>query len=135
MANAQGSSPRASAKTDFDAIIVGAGFSGMYMLHSLRDKLDMNVTVFEAGDGVGGTWYWNRYPGARGTTSGRSNIAPVSAGFFIKRVEINAPDAPPTSTTSLAEDVSRTRATSPATSMLDTDIAPVNARPSAGLSE
>ena len=65
MANAQGSSPRASAKTDFDAIIIGAGFSGMYMLHSLRDKLDMNVTVFEAGDGVGGTWYWNRYPGAR----------------------------------------------------------------------
>ena len=65
MANPQGSSPRASAKTDFDAIIIGAGFSGMYMLHSLRDKLDMTVTVFEAGDGVGGTWYWNRYPGAR----------------------------------------------------------------------
>ncbi len=37
----------------------------MYMLHSLRDKLDLNVIVFEAGDGVGGTWYWNRYPGAR----------------------------------------------------------------------
>ena len=52
-------------KTDFDAVIIGAGFSGMYMLHSLRDKLDLNVTVFEAGDGVGGTWYWNRYPGAR----------------------------------------------------------------------
>jgi len=33
----------------------------MYMLHSLRDKLDLNVIVFEAGDGVGGTWYWNRY--------------------------------------------------------------------------
>jgi cation diffusion facilitator CzcD-associated flavoprotein CzcO len=65
MANPQGSSPRASAKTDFDAIIIGAGFSGMYMLHTLRDKLDMTVTVFEAGDGVGGTWYWNRYPGAR----------------------------------------------------------------------
>ena len=65
MTNAQGSSPRASAKTDFDAVIIGAGFSGMYMLHSLRDKLDLNVTVFEAGDGVGGTWYWNRYPGAR----------------------------------------------------------------------
>jgi cyclohexanone monooxygenase len=48
-----------------DAVIVGAGFSGLYMLHSLRDKLDLNVTVFEAGDGVGGTWYWNRYPGAR----------------------------------------------------------------------
>ena len=50
---------------DFDAVIIGAGFSGMYMLHSLRDKLDQNVIVFEAGDGVGGTWYWNRYPGAR----------------------------------------------------------------------
>jgi len=37
----------------------------MYMLHSLRDKLDQNVIVFEAGDGVGGTGYWNRYPGAR----------------------------------------------------------------------
>ena len=52
-------------KPDFDAVIIGAGFSGMYMLHSLRDKLDMKVTVFEAGDGIGGTWYWNRYPGAR----------------------------------------------------------------------
>ena len=65
MTNVQGDSQRTSAKTDFDAVIIGAGFSGMYMLHSLRDKLDLNVTVFEAGDGVGGTWYWNRYPGAR----------------------------------------------------------------------
>src|SRR5260370_9468191 len=65
MTNVQGESRRASVKTDFDAVIIGAGFSGMYMLHSLRDKLDLNVTVFEAGDGVGGTWYWNRYPGAR----------------------------------------------------------------------
>ncbi len=51
--------------TDFDAIVIGAGFSGMYMLKSLRDKLGLNVKVFEAGDTVGGTWYWNRYPGAR----------------------------------------------------------------------
>ena len=65
MTNVQGDSQRASAKTDFDAVIVGAGFSGMYMLQSLRDKLDMKVKVFEAGNGVGGTWYWNRYPGAR----------------------------------------------------------------------
>src|SRR6267142_440008 len=65
MTNVQGDSQRADVKTDFDAVIIGAGFSGMYMLHSLRDKLDLNVTVFEAGDGVGGTWYWNRYPGAR----------------------------------------------------------------------
>ena len=48
-----------------DAIIVGAGLSGIYQLLSLRDKLGMNVKVFEAGEGVGGTWHHNRYPGAR----------------------------------------------------------------------
>ena len=48
----------------FDAIIVGAGFAGMYMLHCLR-KLGLSSCVFETGSGVGGTWYWNRYPGAR----------------------------------------------------------------------
>ncbi len=50
--------------TDVDAIIVGAGFAGMYMLHKLRG-LGLSVRVFEAGGEVGGTWYWNRYPGAR----------------------------------------------------------------------
>ncbi len=50
--------------TDFDAIVIGAGFAGMYMLHRLRG-LGMTVRVYERGDGVGGTWYWNRYPGAR----------------------------------------------------------------------
>jgi len=48
----------------FDAIIVGAGFAGLYMLHKLRG-LGLTAHVFEAGDDVGGTWYWNRYPGAR----------------------------------------------------------------------
>ncbi len=48
----------------FDAIIVGAGFAGLYMLHRLRG-LGLSARVIEAGDGVGGTWYWNRYPGAR----------------------------------------------------------------------
>ena len=48
-----------------DVAIIGAGFSGMYLLHRLRDELGLNVQLFEAGDGVGGTWYWNRYPGAR----------------------------------------------------------------------
>ncbi len=48
-----------------DAIIVGAGFSGMYQLLCLRDKLGMTAKVLEAGSGVGGTWFWNRYPGAR----------------------------------------------------------------------
>ncbi|MCC9205892.1 flavin-containing monooxygenase [Arthrobacter sp. zg-Y769] len=51
--------------TDFDAMIVGAGFAGMYMLKRLRDDLGLRVRVVERGDGVGGTWYWNRYPGAR----------------------------------------------------------------------
>jgi cation diffusion facilitator CzcD-associated flavoprotein CzcO len=49
----------------FDAVVIGAGFSGLYMLKSLRDQLGLNVRVYEAGDTVGGTWYWNRYPGAR----------------------------------------------------------------------
>ena len=50
--------------TDFDVVVVGAGFAGMYMLHRLRD-LGLSTRVYEAGGGVGGTWYWNRYPGAR----------------------------------------------------------------------
>lgn len=50
---------------ELDVAIVGAGFSGMYALHRVRDQLGLNTQVFEAGDGVGGTWYWNRYPGAR----------------------------------------------------------------------
>src|ERR1700724_2102744 len=49
---------------DYDAIIIGAGMSGIYQLYRLRE-LGMRVRVFEAGTGVGGTWYWNRYPGAR----------------------------------------------------------------------
>ncbi len=49
---------------DYDAIIIGAGISGMYQLYRLRE-LGMRVRVFETGTGVGGTWYWNRYPGAR----------------------------------------------------------------------
>jgi cation diffusion facilitator CzcD-associated flavoprotein CzcO len=49
---------------DLDAIIIGAGLSGMYQLYRLRE-LGLRVRVFEAGTDVGGTWYWNRYPGAR----------------------------------------------------------------------
>src|SRR5690348_11815024 len=54
----------ADTATDFDAIIIGAGVSGLYQLYKLRE-LSLKVRVFEAGTGVGGTWYWNRYPGAR----------------------------------------------------------------------
>src|SRR4051812_44673633 len=53
-----------SAAKSLDAVVVGAGFSGMYMLYKLRE-LGLSARVFEAADGVGGTWYWNRYPGAR----------------------------------------------------------------------
>jgi cation diffusion facilitator CzcD-associated flavoprotein CzcO len=56
--------PDAAPALDYDAIIIGAGMSGMYQLYRLRE-LGMRVRVFEAGTGVGGTWYWNRYPGAR----------------------------------------------------------------------
>ncbi len=49
---------------DFDAIVIGGGISGMYMLYRLRE-LGLSTRVFESGTDVGGTWYWNRYPGAR----------------------------------------------------------------------
>jgi len=58
--------PSAGSASDaqFDVVVVGAGFAGMYMLHRLRD-LGLSARVYEQGGGVGGTWYWNRYPGAR----------------------------------------------------------------------
>ena len=58
--------PRRAAPTvdTVDAVIVGAGFAGLYMLHKLR-QLGFSAVVFEAGADLGGTWYWNRYPGAR----------------------------------------------------------------------
>ena len=49
---------------DVDVVVVGAGFAGLFMLHRLRG-LGLTARAFETGDGVGGTWYWNRYPGAR----------------------------------------------------------------------
>lgn len=51
-------------KTDYDVVIIGAGFAGMYQLHKLR-QIGLRAHVFEVGNDVGGTWYWNRYPGAR----------------------------------------------------------------------
>ena len=53
-----------TATRQFDAIVIGAGFAGLYMLHKLRG-LGLTARVIEAGDGIGGTWFWNRYPGAR----------------------------------------------------------------------
>ncbi len=60
-------SPGAPARDEarsFDAIVIGAGIAGLYQLYRLR-QLGLSVRVFETGSGVGGTWYWNRYPGAR----------------------------------------------------------------------
>jgi cation diffusion facilitator CzcD-associated flavoprotein CzcO len=54
----------ASVPEQFDAVVVGAGFSGLYMLYRLL-QLGLSVKVFDSADDVGGTWYWNRYPGAR----------------------------------------------------------------------
>jgi cyclohexanone monooxygenase len=56
--------PVAKSATAVDVVIVGAGFAGMYMLHRLR-QAGFSALALEAGAGVGGTWYWNRYPGAR----------------------------------------------------------------------
>ena len=56
--------PTNSSET-LDAVVIGAGFAGLYSLHRLRDQLGLNVRAFDTADDVGGTWYWNRYPGAR----------------------------------------------------------------------
>src|SRR6516165_4173753 len=58
------SSPGKGEAESYDVVVVGAGFAGMYMLYRLRGS-GFSVRVFEQGSGVGGTWYWNRYPGAR----------------------------------------------------------------------
>ena len=53
---------------DYDAIVIGAGFSGLYGLKRLRDDLGLRTHLYEQGTGVGGTWYWNKYPGAMSDT-------------------------------------------------------------------
>jgi cyclohexanone monooxygenase len=60
----QGRPAVAAAPTHYDVVVVGGGLGGLYALHRLRG-LGLTVHVFEAGSGVGGTWFWNRYPGAR----------------------------------------------------------------------
>ncbi|MGW9111741.1 flavin-containing monooxygenase [Microbacterium sp. NPDC055683] len=54
--------------TDYDAVVVGAGFAGLYQLYTLREELGLSVRLFEKGSGVGGTWFWNKYPGAMSDT-------------------------------------------------------------------
>ena len=62
--NVQAERPVSDRVASYDAIVIGAGISGMFMLYRLRE-LGMTARVFEAGTDIGGTWYWNRYPGAR----------------------------------------------------------------------
>jgi len=64
--NRAGPHPAADeASRSLDVVIIGAGFAGLYALYRFRDVLGLDARVYETGDGVGGTWYWNRYPGAR----------------------------------------------------------------------
>jgi cyclohexanone monooxygenase len=55
---------------DFDAIVIGAGIGGIYALHKLRNELGLSVRAFDRASGIGGTWYWNRYPGAKSDSEG-----------------------------------------------------------------
>ncbi|CNE53776.1 Putative (cyclohexanone) monooxygenase [Mycobacterium tuberculosis] len=57
-------------RVDYDAVVIGAGFGGIYMLRKLRDELGLTVRAYDRAGGVGGTWYWNRYPGALSDTEG-----------------------------------------------------------------
>src|SRR6476469_8888438 len=51
-------------RVDVDVVVVGAGFAGLYAIYVLREH-GFSMRVYERGDGIGGTWFWNRYPGAR----------------------------------------------------------------------
>ncbi|MCH7338905.1 NAD(P)-binding protein [Acinetobacter higginsii] len=64
-----------------DAVVVGAGFSGLYMLLKLRDA-GFKTMAFEKGQGVGGVWYWNRYPGAKCDTESFSYNYTFSEELF-----------------------------------------------------
>ena len=76
-----------------DVLIVGAGFAGMYLLHLLRDKQGLNVAVVDLAGGVGGTWYWNRYPGASCDIESYIYFPLLEeTGFIPKQKYTNAPE-------------------------------------------
>ncbi|RFU25210.1 hypothetical protein B7463_g11132, partial [Scytalidium lignicola] len=64
-AHRRGTSGPYADNLEVDALIIGAGFGGVYMLYELRNKLGLNAVIYEAGNDLGGTWRWNNYPGAR----------------------------------------------------------------------
>ena len=65
----------------FDVIIIGAGFSGLYQLYLLKKNLNLNCHLFEKAPDLGGTWYWNKYPGARCDTESKAYCY-----FFDKKI-------------------------------------------------
>ncbi|MGH9092418.1 MAG: flavin-containing monooxygenase [Acidimicrobiales bacterium] len=66
--NAPSTAPAEASNRDVDAIVIGSGFAGLYALYKLRNDLGLEVHAFENASDVGGTWFWNRYPGARSDT-------------------------------------------------------------------
>jgi cyclohexanone monooxygenase len=68
MVDEHGVTTLATPPTELDAVVVGLGFGGIYMLHKLHNELGLNVRAYDRAGGVGGTWYWNRYPGALSDT-------------------------------------------------------------------
>jgi cation diffusion facilitator CzcD-associated flavoprotein CzcO len=79
---------RTGTRLEFDAVVIGAGVAGLYQLYRLRE-LGLRVRIFETGSAVGGTWYWNRYPGARfdseSWTYGYSFLEGASRGLGVGR--------------------------------------------------
>ena len=65
MANTNPVAASATSTAEYDAIIIGSGFGGLYALHHLRDEMGLSVRAFDGAGDVGGTWWYNRYPGAR----------------------------------------------------------------------
>lgn len=56
----------------YDAVVIGAGFGGIYQLHLLKNEQNLDVRLLEKGSGIGGTWFWNKYPGAQSDTEARA---------------------------------------------------------------
>ncbi len=65
MANTRSAAGSRTSTEEYDAIIIGSGFGGLFALHHLRDEMGLSVRAFDGAGGVGGTWWYNRYPGAR----------------------------------------------------------------------
>ena len=86
--------PNGEVGLHFDAIVIGAGVSGLYQLYRLRE-LGLHVQVFETGSAVGGTWYWNRYPGARFDSESWTSATPFPGNCWRNGTGRNTSPASP----------------------------------------